>query len=95
MNVNTLLTPITKGDILVSTNKTSRKESNKMEDVISPEKVSVTKSYVITQAQANNIKEMGLFLTAQESKLIADSEVVRRAIDAYYLVVFPAVEVKG
>jgi hypothetical protein len=66
-----------------------------MEDVkepvtpINPNKISVTKSYVITQAQANNIKEMSLYLTAQESVLIPDSEVVRRAIDNFYTVVFP------
>jgi hypothetical protein len=58
---------------------------NKFQDA---RKISMTKTYSVTFAHVNMVKEMADELAAREGAVISDGEVVRRAIDALYGKVF-------
>ena len=60
------------------------------ENKIDPSKVTLTKTYSMTLAHVNQIKEMGQFLN------VSDAEIMRRAIDTLYASVFPkSAEIAG
>lgn len=53
------------------------------ETTIDPSKVTVTKTYSMTLARVNQIKEMAMFQN------VSDAEIIRRAVDALYAQMFP------
>jgi len=55
-----------------------------MADILDPRKISMNKTYSITFAHVNMVKEIADELTLRENKIISDGEVVRRAIDLLY-----------
>lgn len=55
---------------------------------VDPRKISMTKTYSVTFAHVNMVREMADELTAREDKVISDGEVVRRAVDLLYALVF-------
>ena len=58
---------------------------NKFEEAKS---IMLTKTYSVSYGHVQMVKEMADKLTARESKIISDGEVVRRAIDLLYSATF-------
>lgn len=59
-----------------------------MEEILDHRKVFMNRTFSVTLAHINLVKEMADELTSRESKLISDGEIVRRAIDLLYSSIF-------
>ena len=59
-----------------------------MAETLEARKISLSKTYSVTLAHTQMVKELADELTAREGKLISDGEVVRRAIDLLFSKVY-------
>jgi len=66
----------------------SQEFKRKMEENLDHRKIFMNKTFSVTLAHINLVKEMADELTTRESKLISDGEIVRRAIDLLYSATF-------
>jgi hypothetical protein len=62
----------------------SQEYKKKMEEALDHRKIFMNRTFSVTFAHVNMVKELADQLTASEGKFISEGEIVRRAIDLFY-----------